>query len=420
MLRRIVGVAFVLVMVAGSAGAFEVSAIIRKIDLEKGIVSFLAAEKDRTTRVARDLEVLDEKGKALPGGLAAKELKSGARVVLRIEREDDKPVIHRIQLAQKADKPTATPEAPRVDTSRLVALTDLGTLKYHGFPGGLYPDGRNERPPAHEKAGLALARQVRPLDAGGKPSPDGKIVLLAIGFSNTVQSFQGFMDVARADKEVNPRVVLVNGAVGGMSANMIQNPDDKARGTKYWATVDERLKAAGVTRAQVQVIWMKETNPGPHEGGFPKYIHKLQSELTRIVQILPQRFPNAKLVYLSSRTYAGWAKAMPGRAAPGNSEPYSYETGFAVKWLIEQQIQGNPALAFQGDKGTVEAPWLSWGPYLWANGETRRKDGFSFKPTDFRENDRMHHSADGMVKIGNQLLTFFKTDSTTRGWFLAK
>jgi hypothetical protein len=205
-----------------------------------------------------------------------------------------------------------------------------------------------------------------------------------------------------------------------MSANMIQNPDDEGRGTKYWATVDERLAAAGVTRAQVQVIWMKETNPGPHGGGFPKYIQKLQSELTKIVQILPQRFPNAKLVYLSSRTYAGWAKAMPGRAAPGNSEPYSYETGFAVKWLIEQQIQGNPALAFQGDKGEVKAPWLSWGPYLWANGETKRKDGFSFEPTDFRENDRMHHSAAGMVKIGRQLLNFFETDSTTRGWFLGK
>jgi hypothetical protein len=81
-----------------------------------------------------------------------------------------------------------------------------------------------------------------------------------VGFSNTAQIFNGFMQAAQTDREVNPKVVLVNGAVGGMSANMIQNPDDNGRGTKYWTTVDERLKAAGVTRAQVQVVWIKETN----------------------------------------------------------------------------------------------------------------------------------------------------------------
>jgi hypothetical protein len=309
-------------------------------------------------------------------------------------------------------------EVKQVDTSGLKPLTDLGQAEYRGFPGGLYPGGKNERPEKHEAAGLALARQVQPIDKDGKPSADGKIVLLGVGFSNTVQSFNGFMQVAQEEQGLNPRVVLVNGAVGGMSANMIQNPDDNGRGAKYWATVDERLKAAGVTWPQVQVIWLKETNPAPHEGGFPKYIQTLQAELTRIVQLLPARFPNVKLVYLSSRTYGGWAKARPGRTGPGNSEPYSYETGFAVKWLIEQQLKGDTALNYDAARGAVKAPWLSWGPYLWANGETKRQDGFSFQPSDFREDDQMHHSAQGQKKIGNQLLRFFKADSTTKGWFL--
>src|SRR5262249_42882558 len=145
--------------------------------------------------------------------------------------------------------------------------------------------------------------------------------------------------------------------------------------------------------------------PGPHEGGFPKYTQALRSELTRIVQVCQQRFPNGKMVYCSSRSYAGWARPVPGRTAPGNSEPYSYETGFAVKWLIEQQLKGDKELDFDADRGEVKAPWLSWGPYLWANGEHKRKDGFSFKATDFRDNDRMHHSADGEVKMGQLLLT---------------
>src|SRR5207249_1519137 len=109
-------------------------------------------------------------------------------------------------------------------------------------------------------------------------------------------------------------------AVGGRSASMIQNPDDNGRGAEYWATVEDRLRAAGVTRQQVQVVWIKETNPAPHEGGFPKYVQDLQGQLANIVRILPRRFPNVKLTYLSSRTYGGWAKTMPGRAAPGNSE----------------------------------------------------------------------------------------------------
>ncbi len=69
-------------------------------------------------------------------------------------------------------------------------------------------------------------------------------------------------------------------------------------------------------------------------------------------------------------------------------------------------------------RGAVKAPWLSWGPYLWANGEVQRKDGFHFQLSDFRENDRMHHSVQGQTKIGRQLLHFFKTDSTNRGWFV--
>jgi hypothetical protein len=119
---------------------------------------------------------------------------------------------------------------------------------------------------------------------------------------------------------------------------------------------------------------------------------------------------------MSSRSFGGWAKGKGGKP-PGNSEPFSYETGFAVKWLIEQQLKGDPALNYDSAKGEVKAPWLSWGPYLWANGATKRTDGFHFDLDDFREDDRMHHSPAGMKKVGHHLLHFFQTDATTRTWF---
>jgi hypothetical protein len=145
---------------------------------------------------------------------------------------------------------------------------------------------------------------------------------------------------------------------------------------------------------------------------FPKSAESLLADLRLIVQILPKRFPNLKQCYVSSRSYGGWA------LREGNREPFSYETGFSVKWLIEEQICGDAALNFDPAKGNVKAPWLSWGPYLWANGDRPRKDGFVSAYDDFRENDRMHHSAQGMQKMGNELLNFFKTDSTTKSWFV--
>lgn len=316
--------------------------------------------------------------------------------------------------------PDTSPAAPppQQDTAQLVPLCDLGSGTYQGFQGGLYPDGKNRRPAPHEAAGLKLAAQVQPLDADGKPSGDGRIVLLGIGFSNTVQAFHGFMEVAADDPQINPRLLLVNGAVGGMSAAMIQDAKDQRTGTRYWNTVDERLKEAGATRAQVQVIWIKETDPAPHEGTFPQYVRALEAELTRIVQLLPARFPNVKLVYLSSRTYGGWAKPRPDGRGPGNSEPFSYESGFAVKWLVQRQLAGDAALNCDAAKGPVKAPWLSWAAYLWTNGKTPRSDGLSFELDDFQEKDRMHESPAGQRKVGRQLVQFFKSDPTTKRWFL--
>jgi hypothetical protein len=252
---------------------------------------------------------------------------------------------------------------------------------------------------------------VQPLDADGRPSAGGKIVLLSVGMSNTSQVSQGFQRLLTADRDRNPRLVFVNGSQGGMTAAATQDPDDGRTGTRYWTTVDERLKAAGVTRAQVQAVWIKQADAGPTQG-FPGYARKLQGELTKIVQLLPGRFPNLKLVYLSSRTYGGYAKTLL------NPEPYAYESGFAVQWLIEHQLKGDPDLNFDPAIGPVKAPWLSWGPYLWANGTTKRADGYSYAESDFAAADGTHLSPSGQEKAGRLLLHFFQTDATTRPWFV--
>src|SRR5207247_1884040 len=64
-------------------------------------------------------------------------------------------------------------------------LPELGLGAYKGYPGGLYPNYANNRPPAHFAAGMMIAtNQIQPLGAQGNPTNTGRIVLLSIGMSN--------------------------------------------------------------------------------------------------------------------------------------------------------------------------------------------------------------------------------------------
>lgn len=295
----------------------------------------------------------------------------------------------------------------------LKPLTELGTDLYRGKAGGLYPEGKNLRPPKHEAAGLALANEIQPLDADGRPDPqNGRIVLLSIGMSNTTQEFSAFMQIANKDPDKNPQLIIVDGAQGGMSAARIIKPDDGASGTRFWMTVNQRLTEANVTPNQVQLAWVKEADARPTTE-FPVHAEVLKDELVTIAQILKTRFPNIKIAYYSSRIYGGYA------STPLNPEPFAYESGFSVKWLIESQINGDPKLNYDPAQGQVNAPWLSWGAYLWADGLTPRRDRLVWECDDFND-DGTHPAPKGRQKVAKLLLDFFKTDSTARPWFLRK
>jgi hypothetical protein len=391
---------------------------IKKVDADTGTITVTLDGRDQEYRLAEGAQIVDTFGQPAEGGLRHEGFKLGATVALRIRQQDGKPVLTGLKLVGRDVGAFVKQAPPRVDMTGVKALSDMvkGDT-YKGVEGGLYPDSANQRPAAHEAAGLALARQIQPLDAKGNPGAEGKIVLLGVGMSNTMQAMSGFLRAAKkAGSEINPRVVIVNGANGGMTADKIQHLNggrtyaNNPNFVFYWKYVDDQLSEAGVTRAQVQAVWLKEADPGPDEG-WPGYARKLQGELARIMQLTHDRFPNLKLVYLSNRIYGGWAKTRL------NPEPYAYETGFAVKWVIEQQIQGDPELNFDPARGPVKSPWLSWGPDLWANGRTPRKDGFHYVEGDLRADDGTHEEIQGQDKVGGELLKFFSTDTTSRGWF---
>jgi putative Ig domain-containing protein/transmembrane protein TMEM131 len=293
----------------------------------------------------------------------------------------------------------------------LVPIDDLGTKLYLGSEaGGLYANGSNVDDAGHDSYGQSLAAGIQPLDANGNPSSTGKYVFISVGLSITQQAFGQFVTMANADPSKNPNLVIVDGATGGATASLFAAPNNN-----FWnvMTVDY-LPNAGVTAKQVVAAWVLDVNGGP-SGIFPSDMTKLQANLESIAQNLLTKFPNIKIAYYSSMHYTGYSNGFQTL----NPEPYGYESGFAVKNVIQDQINGNSNLNFDPAKGTVEAPWLAWGPYLWANGMIPRSDGLVWTCQDL-DNDGTHPSNPaGRVKYSTLLLNFLKTDPTATTWFLA-
>ena len=269
---------------------------------------------------------------------------------------------------------------------------------------GLYPGGANTPPTAHTTLAQAAAAQVVPRDAGGAPSAGGLIGFVSIGMSNTNQEFAAFERIEDMRAGRNPRLVLVDGAVGGISADLMVNP-----AASYWTTLAQRVAVAGLDPDQVQVVWLKQSDGTLPTTLFPAHADTFQVHLQGIVRLLKARFPNLALCYLSSRIFGGYASGDRG-------EPMSYESAFGVRGLIEQQIGGDPLLNADPAAGDVVAPVLLWGPYLWANGTNPRPgDGLTWEITDL-ESDHVHPAPSGEAKVAGLIAGFLAGEPTAAPW----
>lgn len=288
----------------------------------------------------------------------------------------------------------------------LIPLTDLGTGSFGGSEGGLYPEGSNTPPPAWEASALSLANGIEPLDASGKPDPNGMYALLSIGVSITRTIWDELEPLEKSDPSVNPHLVLVNAAIDGTNA-----PDWTSLSSGAWLTVlNYYLPYQNVSPNQVVAVWVMMPHSDPN-GTFPTDMTNQENNLISILQNLHTLFPNLKIAYLSSVHYGDYGPPT------GYPEPYAYEFGFAVQTVIEDQMNGKAGLNWNPANGPVVSPFLLWGPYLWANGMVPRSDGLVWTCQDM-SNDGLHPSTVGKNKEAALLSTFFKTDPTTTPWFL--
>lgn len=307
-------------------------------------------------------------------------------------------VIHQPTLAQPDDV--------------LVPITEM-QADYGQESPKLYGPAGNTIPPFYRPVVQHATDKIAPLDDMGNPSQDGQIGFLSIGMSNTSQEFSAFMQLAAAQDQINPAVVLVNGAQGGMDSvawNTTETP---------WKVVfDERLVEAELTPEQIQVIWLEIEVRSITEYASDDEGQKTfrVEQIKQLIERLTVTFPNVRMIYLSARSYGGFynSEVANNTSIP---EPLSYEHGFAVRQVILDHLREAQPKA--NDPATYDEllPVVIWGPYFWA-GETPREDGLYYVREDFAR-DGIHPSPQGQQKIAKVMLDFFLTDPTTQSWFIS-
>ncbi len=341
-----------------------------------------------------------------------------------------------------------TVTSPGGNATKIPLMDMTPSQNYLNFQGGLYENSTDTVPADHNTAGLAAAAAIQPLETNGNPSASGKVVFVAVGRSTAVDEFTVFVNQAAANSGVNhATLVIVNGALSGAMPcvwTVAGGPPscNPTLGNQYDRVRDTVLAPLGLTEKQVQAAWIEEYNGDPAADSFQSLCDptvatcsnnvshtealRFEQQLGGLLRAAKTRWPNLQQVFHSSRIYGGYA------TTNHSSEPYPYEYGFSVKWLIQAQILqirsgGTSIDPTAGDlnyKGGV-APWTAWGPYTWAEGDTPRSDGLIWcngqagspcnGEMDF-QTDGTHPNTQGDAKVANLLMNFFLNSPYT-AWF---
>ncbi|MFI5173055.1 MAG: T9SS type A sorting domain-containing protein [Chitinophagales bacterium] len=302
------------------------------------------------------------------------------------------------------------------DSLGLIPLTDLGTGFYGSIMGGLYPGGSNTRPFLHEQKGIEISQTIEPLDTTGAVNYEqGKILLIGMGGSNASNAYNIFTDTMQTHDwaGTNPCMKANGLFFGGKDLHdMIDTTS-----TFYWDELQDRLFSRDDSWEQIQVVWMLEQSEFNTEV-VEDYVDYVAEQYITLMHRMIDTMPNLKIVYLTGFHYTGYTH--PNHELYNYLvEPKGYWGNLAIKELIERQINGDPELIFEGP-GRV-APFISWGPYFWADGNNPRGGDFLVWPCeDYRDDDTgggFHLEETGKYKEAKMIMNFFDTDTIANWWY---
>jgi hypothetical protein len=299
----------------------------------------------------------------------------------------------------------AVSQAKATDTAK-IPINDLGTRTYMGYVGGLYPGGTNTPSGTYARDLLNACKLVVPIDTFGNASATGNIVFISLGGSTSGKMFDSMQSKTVNNPKTNPalRLLKCSNGFGSASLNSILNPADP-----YWEHVTQIIRGNKSSYRQVQVIYL-ETDDSSVSVKFPSRPDTVKTALQACFRTFKQLFPNCKLVYLLGRTQTFEYDTIKQKRF--NREPAPYYFGWAVKWAIQDQINGAPGTAYKG-KNTV-SPLITWGWYEWGT-DTPRQDGFKWTQQDTR--DGLHATSVGEDTLSTRFQNFLLNDQTASIWY---
>lgn len=305
-------------------------------------------------------------------------------------------------------EPVIDPPIDPVDTvvivkpdTLMIPLNDLGTDKYRGYPGGLYPGGANEPSGTYADDLMATAQSIVPLNLHGEPDPYGKIVFISMGVSTGGKNMEALITKTVNSTDTNPYLYLINcnQGAGGAGLTNIMDPLDP-----YWLRVNHTIENK-TSYKQVQVLYLETDDPTVT--AWPDKPLHVKNNLQVALRVMKDKFSNLKIVYVLGRT-----RTFPG-VREWNVEPGPYYFGWACKWAIEDQMNGVDGTSYKGDNPV--APMLAWGFYQWADTIPRKTDGFSWH--SYLTSDALHATPEGQDTLSGRFQRFLLTDKYASTWY---
>lgn len=289
-----------------------------------------------------------------------------------------------------------------------IPINEMGTQTYLGYQGGFYPNGSTV-PQGQYAADLdSINKTIWGLDTLGiRKNKAGTIVVGGVGACLAGAPVNGLRR-----RKNNPNTVhninFVNFEFGGASFEHLADPN-----STYWEHVDLKMSSQNTTYKQVQILWMTtDDSSGITEWPTRPLIAK--ESIKAAARTLKIKFPNLKILYMVGRPYT-WDLGKDSKIQNKRSmNPAPYHQGWAEKWAIEDQINGDPGVAYKGPNAV--APIITWGEYEWTHAKAPNADGFYWLPSDTR--DGLHPTDVGKDKIAQYFWNFLYTDPYASQWFL--
>ncbi len=297
-----------------------------------------------------------------------------------------------------------------VPDTMCIPINEMGSQTYLGYQGGFYPNGATV-PQGQYAADLdSINKTIWGLDtAGNRRNKAGTIVIGGIGACLSGAPISGLRR-----RKKNPNTVLninwVNFEAGGQGASWEDIADPNSN---LWDYISQKIVYQNTTYKQVQMLWMT-TDDSSTVTDWPTRPLIAKENIKSAARTLKMKFPNLKILYMVGRPYT-WDLALDGKITNVRSRnPAPYHQGWAEKWAIEDQINGDPGMAYNGPNAV--APILTWGEYQWTHAKAPNADGFFWLPSDTR--DGLHPTDEGKDKIAQYFWNFFYTDPYASQWFL--